>query len=233
MVMVPAGSFMMGSPPSEKDRKRTEGPQHRVTISTAFAVGKYEVTFAEWDACVADGGCNGYRPKDLGWGRGDRPVFNVSWNDAHAFVNWLSKRTGQEYRLPSEAEWEYAARANTTARYWWGDDLGSNNANCDGCGSQWDNKLTAPVGTFEANKFGLYDTAGNVQEWVEDCWNRSYEGAPTDGRAWSSGQCQSRVIRSGHWHYYPLELRSAFRSSLPSGFRHDNAGFRVARTLDR
>ena len=233
MVVVPAGSFMMGSPPSEKDRDKTEGPQHRVTISRAFAVGKYEVTFAEWEACVADGGCNGYRPADSGLGRGDRPVINVNWNDARAFVDWLSKQTGQEYRLPSETEWEYAARASTTARYWWGDDVGSNNANCDGCVSEWDSKGTAPVGRFDANKFSLHDTAGNVREWVEDCWNRSYEGAPRDGRAWSSGQCQSRVLRGGSWYGYPRYLRSAYRSGDHSGYRNDNAGFRVARTLDR
>ncbi|MHC4067735.1 MAG: formylglycine-generating enzyme family protein, partial [Planctomycetota bacterium] len=165
-------------------------------------------------------------------GHGDRPVVNVSWNDARAFVNWLSKRTGQEYRLPSETEWEYAARAGTTARYWWGDDVGSNNASCDGCGSQWDNKRTAPVGSFDANKFSLYDTAGNVREWVEDCWNSSYEGAPTDGRAWSSGQCQYRVHRGGSFNSYPRDLRSADRSGNP-GHRKDYVGFRVARTLDR
>ena len=181
MVVVPAGEFMMGSPPSEEGRGDDEGPVHRVTISEPFAVGVYEVTFEEWDACVSGGGCGGYRPE--GWGRSSRPVINVSWDDAQAYVAWLSGKTGEAYRLLSESEWEYAARAGTTTRYHWGDDVGRNRANCvdDYCGDSWE--FTAPVGSFGANGFGLHDILGNVREWVEDCWNGSYAGAPSDGSA--------------------------------------------------
>ena len=202
MVVVPAGSFTMGSPSSEKGRYDGEGPQHRVTIPEPFAVGKYEVTFAEWDACVAAGGCYGHRLYDPGWGRGQRPVIVVSWEDAKAYVGWLSRKTGERYRLLSEAEWEYAARAGTRTRYHWGHSIGRNQANCDGCGSRWDDEKTAPVGSFPANGFGLHDVHGNVWEWVEDCWHGSYAGAPTDGRAWATGgDCERRVLRGGSWNY--------------------------------
>ena len=184
MVVVPAGRFRMGdvSGAGASDEK----PVHDVILAAPFAVGKYEVTFAEWDACVAAGGCK-HRPEDEGWGRGSRPVIDVSWEDTQQYVGWLSRETGKPYRLLSEAEWEYVARAGTTTKYPWGDDIGTNRANCAGCGSQWDNKMTAPVESFEANAFGLFDTAGNVWEWVEDCWNGSYRGAPNDGSAWTSG----------------------------------------------
>ena len=230
MVVVPAGSFMMGSP--EAGRYDDEGPVHRVTIARPFAVGVYEVTFGEWDACVAGGGCGGHRLDDWGWGRGRRPVIYVSWEDAQAYVRWLSGKTGKAYRLLSESEWEYVARAGTTTRYWWGDGIGRNRANCDGCGSRWDGKKTAPVGSFSANGFGLHDVHGNVWEWVEDCWNDSYHGAPTDGSAWTSRIfCIGRVLRGGSWGVSPRYLRSANRYWDPSGLRSYNAGFRVARTL--
>ena len=179
-----------------------ERPQHRVTIPRAFALGKYEVTFAQWDVCVRAGGCN-HLPNDAGWGRGNRPVVDVSWDDARGYVRWLARKTGQEYRLPSEAEWEYAARAGTTSRYHWGDSVGRGNANCDGCGSRWDLSRTAPVGSFSANRFGLHDVHGNVYEWVEDCWYGSYGGAPRDGNAWTTGDCTLRVLRSGSWYSRP------------------------------
>ena len=182
MVVIPAGRFVMGSPASEQGRSDDEGPQHEVHIARPFAVGRFQVTFDEWDACVAAGGCK-HRPKDEGWGRGKRPVINVSWEEAQAYVAWLSKKTGQQYRLLSEAEWEYAARAGTTTRYPWGDDPGVNRANFDGSGSQWSSKQTAPVGSFEPNAFGLHDMIGNVLEWVQDCWNDGYKGAPADGSA--------------------------------------------------
>lgn len=141
------------------------------------------MTFAEWDACFSVGGCLHW-PIDYGWGRNRRPVIHVSWNDAKAYVAWLSKMTGREYRLLTEAEWEYAARAGTTTAYYWGDEIGKNNTNCNGCGSQWGGRKTAPVGSFAPNAFGLYDMFGNVWEWVEDCFHNNYEGAPTDGSAW-------------------------------------------------
>ena len=231
MVAVPAGSFMMGSPSSEEDRNSDEGPVHRVAFAASFAVGVHEVTFAEWDACVSAGGCGGYRPDDAGWGRGSRPVVNVSWEDAQSYAGWLSRATGEDYRLLSESEWEYAARAGTSTRYWWGDDIGRGRANCDGCGSRWDDESTAPVGSFAANAFGLHDVHGNVWEWTQDCWNASYDGAPGDGRAWESGNCSHRVLRGGSWYYDPRLLRAANRYWDDTGSRYDYIGFRVARTL--
>ena len=185
-------------------------------LGRPFAVGVYEVTFEEWDACVSGGGCRRYRPDDEGWGRGRRPVINVSWNDAQAYVRWLSRETGEAYRLLSEAEWEYVARAGTTTRYWWGRWIGRSRANCDGCGSRWDGRQTAPVGSFSANPFGLHDVHGNVVEWVEDC----YEGV-----------CGRRVLRGGSWFNVPWGLRSAGRYAYAPGHRGDRSGFRVARTL--
>ena len=219
----------MGSPSSEEGRDDDEGPRHGVTIGRPFAVGVKEVTFGEWDACVSDRGCGGYRPDDEGWGLGKRPVINVSWNDAQAYVRWLSGKTSKEYRLLSEAEWEYVARARTL--YWWGDDIGRNRANCSHCGSRWDVRGTAPVGSFPANPFGLYDVHGNVSEWVEDCRNESYRGAPTDGSAWESGKCVQRALRGGSWVSHPWYLRSADRFWFTTVIRFSNAGFRVARTL--
>jgi formylglycine-generating enzyme required for sulfatase activity len=232
LVMIPAGSFVMGSPINERGREDNEGPQRIVTISRSFALGQTTVTFAEWDACVAAGGCNGYRPEDTGWGRGKRPVISVNWVDAQSYVRWLSRKTGKTYRLPSEAEWEYAARAGTTTAYYWGNTIGRGNANCDGCGSQWGNKETAPVGSFRPNALGLYDMAGNVWQWTEDCWNANYAGAPVDGRAWTSGDCARRVLRGGSWYYGPTRLRSAGRNSADATWRFFNEGFRVVRTVD-
>jgi formylglycine-generating enzyme required for sulfatase activity len=214
LVVVRAGKFSMGSPEGDKDHSRDEGPQHEVTIAKPFAVGKTEVTFAEWDACVAAGGCQ--KAPDSGWGRGDRPAINVSWDDAKQYVAWLSRITGKEYRLLSEAEWEYAARAGTTTTYSWGDDIGKGNANCDGCGSQWDNRQTAPVGSFKPNAFGLHDMHGNVWEWVEDPWHDSYEGAPADGSPWvKDGDASRRVVRGGSWNNDPQSLRAADRGGDP------------------
>ena len=237
MVVVPAGSYRMGSPADETDRDPDEGPVHSVTIGDPFAVGRYEVTFAEWDACHADGGCS-RRPDDQGWGRGDRPVVDVSWRDAEEYVRWLSARTGRWYRLLSESEWEYVARAGSETRYWWGDEVGHGRANCDGCGSSWDARQTAPVGSFSPNAFGLHDVHGNVWEWVQDCWNDSYDGAPDDGSAWeSSGYCGWRGVRGGSWQSgtVPRYVRAANRGwnlvHRPT-FRNVAAvGFRVARSL--
>ncbi len=235
MVVIPAGSYQMGdmsgeSLNDEQSVHHDERPVHHVTIEYPFAVGKYEVTFAEWDACVAAGGCS-HRPDDEGWGRGTRPVIKVSWEDAQEYVKWLSRETGKPYRLLSEAEWEYVARAGTKTTYWWGNALGTNKANCDGCGSQWDDKSTAPVGSFTANAFGVFDTSGNVWEWVEDCHNANYKGAPTDGRAWTSGDCSHRVMRGGSWHHYSGHVRSAFRDWYDLDFQSFEDGVRVARTL--
>ena len=226
MVVIPAGSFMMGSPESEDGREDGEGPRHEVRIEKAFAVGVYEVTFEEWDACVAEGGCGGYRPDDKGWGRGRRPVISVSWEDAQKYVEWLRGKTGEEYRLLSEAEWEYAARAGSRTRYSFGDDITENDADYGRTVGR-----EQPVGSYRANGFGLYDMHGNLYEWVQDCWNDHYEGAPADGRAWESGNCSRRVLRGGSWRSNPRYLRSATRLRIDSGFRYFFNGFRVARTL--
>jgi formylglycine-generating enzyme required for sulfatase activity len=229
MLVVPAGSFTMGSNVSENEK-----PPHRVTLRQPFAVGKFEVTFDEWDACVAHRGCT-EMPSDNSWGRSKRPVINVSWNDAEQYVAWIAKLTGKPYRLLTEAEWEYAARAGTTTTYSWGNDIGEGNANCDGCGSQWHNE-TAPVGSFKPNGFGLYDMHGNVREWCEDAWHDNYKGAPTDGSAWLQGGngffFRRRVVRGGSWVYGPQELRSANRSGFPVYQLYPGLGFRLARTLN-
>ena len=157
-------------------------------------------------------------------------MINVSWEDAQAYVAWLAKKTGKPHRLLSEAEWEYAARAGTTTRYPWGDEPGTNRANFRDSGSQW-SEQTAPVGSFDPNKFGLYDMIGNVWEWVQDCWNESYKGAPADGRAWESGNCGLRVVRGGSWFNLPENARAAYRNRFAPGYRNSNSGFRVTRTL--
>jgi formylglycine-generating enzyme required for sulfatase activity len=230
MIVVPAGTFTMGGDPIN-----SEQPKHRVTIAKPFAVSKYEVTFADWDACVAGGGCNGYEPVDLNWGRGQQPVINVDWGDAQAFAAWLSLVTGKTYRLLSEAEYEYAARAGTTATFPWGDDIKLNGqamANCNGCGSKWDNKQTAPVGSFPPNTFGLYDMVGNVWEWTADCVHNNYNGAPEDGAAWIlGGDCTNRVLRGGSLFDTPALLHLAFRGGYVAITRRSGFGFRVAREL--
>jgi formylglycine-generating enzyme required for sulfatase activity len=229
MIVIPAGKFIMGAPKNESDRNASEGPPHEVTIAKPFAVSKFEVTFEEWDACAAAAACP--RVPDS-WGRGEMPVINVSWVDAKQYVTWLSQLTGKHYRLLTEAEWEYAARAGSNTRYSWGNDLGTGNANCDGCGSQWDLQQTAPVGLFKPNGFGLYDVHGNVWEWVEDSWHETYDRAPTDGSAWLQGGDPSyRVIRGGSWRNEGDVVRAAVRVQRNASVRFDTLGFRVARTM--
>ena len=229
IVVIPPGSFRMGCI-SGVACYDWEGSPHQVRIPRALGVSKYEVTFEEWDACVSAGGCS-HRPDDEGWGRGRRPVINVSWEDAQDYVRWLSQETGGEYRLLSESEWEYAARSGTTTAYSWGGEIGSGRANCLDCGSQWDAEQTAPVGSFSPNVWGLHDVHGNVLEWVQDCRNDSYAGAPSDGRAWTEGGCSSRVLRGGAWDFESRSLRSAFRGWSSVDRRNFSFGFRVARTL--
>ena len=234
--MVPSGSYMMGSPSGEEGRDDDEGPVHRVRIATPFAVGVNEVTFAEWDACRRGGGCT-HNPDDGGWGRGTRPVFDVSWSDAQEYVRWLSRETGKRYRLPSESEWEYVARAGTTTPFHHGGTISTEQANYDGnytygSGRKGEyRKRTVAVGGFSPNGFGLHDVHGNVWEWVEDCYG-SYTGAPSNGSAWESGDCARRVLRGGLWYFKPQDLRSASRFRYTAGDGYYVAGFRVARTLD-
>ena len=236
MVYIPAGAFRMGDIQGGGDSD--EKPVHRVSVK-AFLMSATEVTFDQWDACVAAGGCS-YKPSDQGWGRGSRPVITVSWEDiTDQYIPWLNKKTGAQYRLPSEAEWEYAARAGSETKYSWGNTASHEYANygtdscCDGLAKGKDKwKYTSPVASFYANAFGLYDMHGNVWEWTQDCWNGSYKGAPSDGTAWLSGNCSRRVLRGGSWFKYPDILRSANRNYYSTGFRNSVIGFRLARTLD-
>jgi formylglycine-generating enzyme required for sulfatase activity len=231
MVAIAGGPFNMGSPALEGDED--EHPQHRVMVH-AFEMGKYEVTFEQYD--VFTGATLRERASDRGWGRGRRPVINVSWNDAMAYVDWLNRETGKNYRLPSEAEWEYAARAGTTTKYWWGNEMHNNDdrVNCNGCGSKWDGSQTAEVGSFEPNPWGLHDTAGNVWEWTIDCWHNTYENAPSDGSAWTDtngDECKSRVVRGGSWTGSPQDRRSAERLENGANAAASDQGFRLARSL--
>ena len=233
LVVIPAGTFRMGCVSGRKCLG--EKPVRDVQVES-FELSKYEVTFAQWDACVEYGGCRWL--DDLDWGRDDRPVVGVTWSDAQAYVAWLSKEIGEGYRLPSEAEWEYAARAGAETRYSWGDKMGRKRANYNNPSVGF--RYTAPVGSFPPNPFGLYDMHGNVWEWVADCWNQSYEGAPEDGSAWLSGNCDRRVLRGGSWANLSSDLRAASRMAREpslhqagwSSAMKDNIGFRVARTLD-
>ena len=265
MVVVPAGSFTMGSPDYreggyvEGGRYADEQPRHRVTIGSPFAVGVYEVTFAEWDACADAGGCWRYRPEDHGQGRGRLPVIEVSWFDAEAYVRWLARETGEPYRLLTEAEWEYVARGGTSAARYWGEDESwqcryGNGFDRALAGTDHGRRLLdfatselvhrprpaacsdgvmflAPVGTFLANGFGLHDVLGNVWEWTEDCWNDDYAGTAADGSARLAGDCSRRVLRGGAWNALPWHLRSAFRFTLPAVNRGYDRGFRVARAI--
>jgi formylglycine-generating enzyme required for sulfatase activity len=241
MVVIPAGEFVMGAPDSEQSSDDDERPRHAVTFARPFAVGRFAVTFAEWDACVADGACKRYRPGDRGWGRGMRPVINLWWDDARAYVAWLSEKTARTYRLLSEAEREYVARAGTTTPFWWGDTISSEQANYDGgfrygCRPKGEYKReyrrqTVPVDSFAPNPWGLYQVHGNIYEWVEDCRNRDYVGAPSDGTAWTTGNCTRRVMRGGSWQFAPWHLRSAARGAVASAVDFGPVGMRVARSL--
>jgi formylglycine-generating enzyme required for sulfatase activity len=235
MIVIPAGMFSMGSPnPTAAVVLLSEEPQHVVKFSKSFAVSKFELTFDQWDTCVTYGDCI-IGVSDGGFGRGNQPVINVTWDDAKRYVAWLSKMTGQPYRLLTEAEYEYATRAGTQTAYPWGDEIVVGNkvmASCNGC----DGKMqiqTASVGSFGPNGFGLYDMVGNVWEWVEDCEHKNYIGAPTDGSAWTDGgNCHMRVARGGSWIDAPDKLRSANRDSGAADDRANFLGFRIARTLD-
>jgi formylglycine-generating enzyme required for sulfatase activity len=239
MVEVPGGTFWMGSPESEQGRTKDEGPRHRVTLKP-FAIGQTEVTFAQYDSFARATGRR--MPRDRGAGRGARPVVDVSWLDANAYSAWLRDWTGDDYRLPSEAEWEYAARAGTETPFWSGACIGQDLAIYDtsrsypGCPSnpRGPRRPPVPAGSLPANPWGLHEVAGNVAEWVQDCWHADYTGAPTDGGPWlqnEDGECPVRVVRGGGWSYVPWALRSAYRSFSPAVSGQDAIGFRVARSL--
>jgi formylglycine-generating enzyme required for sulfatase activity len=224
MVVIPAGSFDMGGAGGTFD-----GPLHPVRIGEQFALSRYEITFDNWDVCLQAGACR-FKPDDHGWGRGDRPVINVSWFDAKEYVAWLAQKTGKPYRLPSEAEWEYAARGGTKTPFYWGTQVGARMANCRDC-QTGEPVQTFAVGTFPPNPFGLNDMAGNVAEWVEDCWNESYKGAPPDGSAWTNGSCSLRVLRGGSFDNPATYLSPSARFRYDADVRYFANGFRVARTF--
>ena len=227
MVVVPAGSFTMGSNDYDDEK-----PPHKVTIKAPFAVGRFAVTFAEYDTAGLT-----HKPGDEGWGRGRRPVINVSWDDAQAYAKWLSGKTGKTYRLLSEAEWEYCCRAGTTTAFWWGDSISTQQANYDGNytfggGSKGEyRQQTVPVDSFEASPWGVFQVHGNVWEWCEDNWHPDYKGAPQDGSVWAGGDASVRVLRGGSWVNYPKYCRSAGRYRGQPSVRSDHLGFRLARTL--
>ncbi len=231
MVVVPAGKFMMGQADGDDDEK----PVHEVVIAKPFAVGKFELTFDEYDACAADGGCTKLpHPDDEGWGRGRHPVINIPWENVGGYLDWLSQKTGKHYRLLTEAEWEYAARAGTTTKYAFGDAIGHDQANFSfgtvGKGH------TVEVGSYPPNAWGLYDMHGNAWEWVEDCYDFGYEingkKHPADGSAYAFQKCATRVARGGSWDYEAKDLRSALRYAIKPFYDLNDVGFRVARSLD-
>jgi formylglycine-generating enzyme required for sulfatase activity len=238
MVVVPAGQFMMGAREDETGSTADERPQHQVNFTQSFGVARFPVTLSEWDACAAARGCS-YRPSDQSWGRGTQPVINILWDDAREYVAWLSRTTARTYRLLSESEREYVARAGTTTAYWWGDQFEPAQAN-----SAPGNRLlfsastgdiarprTMPVRSFAPNPWGLYQVHGNVYDWVEDCWHENYDGAPSDGSAWLSGNCDRHVLRGGAFSRNMQTARSAARIWSGSSNRIIYMSVRVARTL--
>jgi formylglycine-generating enzyme required for sulfatase activity len=217
MIPIPGNSFAMGSGDDVSEK-----PVHRVTIKP-FAIGKFPVTVREWNQCVVAKACS-----YVATGKDEAPVTNISWDDAQEFVRWLSQVSQKTFRLPSEAEWEYAARGGTQTKYWWGDQPQSDMANCKGCGGVYDPSQPLKVGSFKANPFGLYDMGGSVDQWVQDCWHKDYQGAPSDGSAWLDKTCVSRVIRSGSWRNDQSYVRPASRQAYDAAVRYPTHGFRVA-----
>jgi formylglycine-generating enzyme required for sulfatase activity len=225
LIPVPAGSFTMGSNSSDPSEK----PAHPVTIKAGFAIGKYEVSVQQWSACVDAGACQ--KVALSANSNTNAPIRDVSWDDAQQYLSWLSKTSGQSYRLPTEAEWEYAARGGSSTRYWWGEQMAPGKANCKDCGQPWSSEAPANVGSFGANGFGLYDTSGGVWEWVADCWHTSFKDAPADGRSWEQPPCSVRVIRGGSWREGAAYMVSSTRFKYDASVRHSQNGFRVARSV--
>ena len=222
MKVLPGGAFMMGSAPGEPGHVGYEGPKHEVTVSS-FAISETEVTHAQWQACVDDGGCGAYTPGDAGFGRDNRPALYISWRDAQSYVKWLSAKTGKAYRLPTEAEWEYAARGGTQSAYWWGDRFDRNMISFG---------TTRPVDELTPNPFGLRGMLGNAAEWVQDCYINNFNETPVDGSAMAGGDCGRRVIRGGSWRDKSSTVRSANRGRIRQTVRDGSTGFRVALSVD-
>jgi formylglycine-generating enzyme required for sulfatase activity len=225
MVALSPGPFTMGSNGSDP----SERPAHKVALHTPFAIGKYEVTVGEWGQCVKASVCPSV--PSAANAADKLPMRDVSWDEAQLYLKWLSTVSRRPYRLPTEAEWEYAARGGTTTRYWWGEQMKGGNSSCQGCGEPWKADAPPPVGSFVANPFGLADMNGSVWEWVQDCWHSSYKGAPADGSAWADGGCQSRVIRGGSWREDDSYMLSTTRFKYDASVRQSQNGFRVARAL--
>ena len=236
MASLPAGRFSMGSPASEPARQASEGPRVDVTFAKGFAMSAREVTFAQWEACVADGGCRGYAPYDSGWGRNDRPVIGVSYQDAQAFAAWLTAKTGVQYRIPSEAEWEYGARAGSETAFSFGRVISTDQANFNGDHAYGveggvNRAQTTPTGSFAPNAYGLYDMHGNVWEWTSDCWSEDHQSSAENG-AVSRANCDRRVLKGGAWNTGGWRLRAAHRIAKTQSAREYDNGFRVVRDLD-
>ncbi len=224
MVELPGGEYLMGS--AGYLPFPDEHPQHQVLLRD-FSISRYEITFEEYQHFAAATGQS--LPEDSGWGGGRQPVINVTWEQAMAYAQWLSMETGHQYRLPSEREWEYAASAGRKTAYWWGDEIGKGNAVCALCGSRWDGRQPAPVGSLPANPFGLHDMPGNVMEWTVECRHLNYQGAPTQAQVWEGGDCTRRMVRDGSYQTYPRELRITRRSAYNPKARSNELGFRVVR----
>ncbi|MFC5478703.1 formylglycine-generating enzyme family protein [Massilia suwonensis] len=222
LVSLPAGTFTMGNNASDP----SERPAHQVVIDAPFAIGKFEVTVQEWNACVTANGCARIAQADAG---PTAPMRDVSWEDAQQYVKWIGLVSGKPYRLPTEAEWEFAARGGSAAPYWWGDRMAAGKANCKDCGQPWHAERPANVGSFGANGFGLHDTSGSVWEWVADCWHNNFKGAPNDGAAWEEAGCRQRVIRGGSWREGAAYMVASTRFKYDAGVRQSQNGFRVAR----
>jgi formylglycine-generating enzyme required for sulfatase activity len=236
MVVVPKGTYMMGTPPKEEGRFDDEFPLHKVTIAKPFAVGRFKISFDEWDACLADGGCNGNRGDDNNFGRGRLPAHGISFEAAKSYLAWLSRKVGRTYRLPSEAEREYFARAGATTPFWFGKTISEKDANYyssipyGGGPRGTDAKAPKPVDTYPPNKFGIYQVHGNGSEWTEDCYSkRLTQDTPTDGSAWLEGDCNKRVLRGGPWNWHAYTLRASSRDGTYHGGGYS---FRVVRSLN-
>tara|TARA_R110000787_G_scaffold16622_25_gene50837 strand:- start:83135 stop:83935 length:801 start_codon:yes stop_codon:yes gene_type:complete len=228
MAVIPAGEFIMG----DKAGRPTEKPTVRVKLARPFALSRTEITWNHWQACVAAKGCDAIA-SDHGWGRGKRPVINMTFAQAEAYIAWLSRITGKIYRMPSEAEWEYAARGGTRTHYWWGDEVGQGLANCRECGAgEFSGHKSAPTRTFKPNPFGLYEMHGNIWEWTADCWHPNHEGADPTGKPRVTEKCLLKTIRSGSWYYFSPVSKAASRAKNDARMKSYNIGIRVAREMD-
>ena len=225
LISIPAGSFSMGSNSSDASEK----PAHAVTVNAPFAIGKYEVTVAQWTACADANACPRLSPASNP--SPASPVRDVSWDDAQVYLKWLTTTSGKPYRLPTEAEWEYAARGGTSSRFWWGEQMALGKADCKDCGPPWRSETPGKAGSFAPNPWGLYDVNGSVWEWVSDCWHNSFKDAPSDAKSWETPNCSVRVIRGGSWREGAPYMVSSSRFKYDASVRHAQNGFRVARNI--